>query len=164
MREACRTCGNKRKEGVKWFDDDYCSGKCRKLDGESMPPVAEQIKSSGVKASLAEYLLDYPKKLGEKDKRGQRIKGREPKRYRLRCDPEKLNWDEPMSAMELEQAGFRCNRKAIPGDWDFEKEEEAIARPNEWQLLKAKAKSLGIATHAKDREQIEVEIQEIENG
>ena len=36
--------------------------------------------------------------------------------------------------------------------------------PNQWQVLKAKAKSLGIKTHGKKRDQIEAEIKEKENG
>ena len=119
MRKNCRFCGNERKEGVPWQDDDYCSGKCKKQDGGTIDSVPEQVKVSGDKASLEDYLLDYPKKLGEKDGRGQRVRGRTPKRYRRRCEPEKLNWGEPMSAPELKQAGLRCNRKPIPGDWDF---------------------------------------------
>lgn len=124
MRDKCRYCGNERKEGVEWYDDDYCSGKCKKADGGIIEPVAEQVKVSGVKASLHEYLLDYPKNLGGKDAHGQRIKGRMPKRYRRRHEPERLNWGAPMSAPDLKQAGLRANRKPIPGDWDFVEENE----------------------------------------
>ena len=35
--------------------------------------------------------------------------------------------------------------------------------PNEWDLIRARAKELGITTHGKKREQIEAEIQEKEN-
>ena len=42
----------------------------------------------------------------------------------INCSPERLNWSaNEMNAEELEQAGFRANRKPIPGDWDYEKEE-----------------------------------------
>jgi len=123
MRMKCRFCENKRKEGVEWYDDDYCSGKCKIADGGIVAPVAERIKTSGTVASLDDYYLDYPKKLGQKDARGQRIKGRMPKRYRRRFDPEKLNWDEPLNAPDLKQAGFRANRKPIPGDYDFAEQE-----------------------------------------
>ncbi len=123
MREKCRFCENERKEGVEWYDDDYCSGKCKKSDGGEIPPEVEHLKTTGTAASLNDYLLDYPKKLGEKDKRGQRIKGRLPKRYRRRFDPERLNWGEPMNAPQLKQAGLRSNRQPIPGDYDFVEEE-----------------------------------------
>ena len=120
MRNKCRFCGNERKEGVQWYDADYCSGKCKAADGGTIPPAPVQAKIVGITASLADYLLDWPKNLGQKDARGQRIKGRTPKRYARRYDPEKLNWDKPMSAPDLKQAGFRANRKPIPGDYDFE--------------------------------------------
>jgi len=126
MRNKCRTCGSERKEGVDWYDEDYCSGKCKKLDGGDIKPEPERIKFSGIKASLEDYLLDYPKRLGEKDRHGQRIKGRKPKRYRRRFDAEKLNWGSPMSAPQLKQAGLRANRQPIPGDWDFEVESTEV--------------------------------------
>lgn len=126
MRQNCRFCNVERKEGVDWHDDDYCSGKCKKSDGGVIPPVAEQVKLSGNTASLEDYLLDYPRKLGEKDARGQRVKGRLPKLYRRRFEPEKLNWGEPLNAPDLKQAGFRANRKPILGDFDFVKESENV--------------------------------------
>lgn len=127
MRDKCRYCENERKEGVEWYDDDYCSGKCKKADGGVIAPAPERDRQTGVKASLEEYLLDYPKKLGEKDGRGQRIKGRTPKRYRRRSDPEKLNWGEPLAREKLKQAGMRANREPIPGDFDYEEiENESV--------------------------------------
>ena len=66
MRNKCRFCGNVRKEGVVWYDDDYCSGKCKSADGGEVIPAIEHAKISGVVASLDDYLLDYPKKLGQK--------------------------------------------------------------------------------------------------
>ncbi len=169
MRDNCRFCGNERKEGVEWYDDDYCSGKCKKQDGGTIPLAAKPDKMNRAPASFADYMLYYPKGIGEKDKRGQRIKGREPKLYRRRFEPEKINWDEPMSEAELKQAGLRCNRQPIPGDWDFVEVEKEVAPmedapQNEWQVLKAKAKVLGIQTYAKKREQIEAEIKEKENA
>ncbi len=110
VREECRYCGNVRKEGVVWYDADYCSGKCKLADGGSVPPAAVVAKESGVKASLLDYYLDYPEK-------GQ--KGRTPKRYRRRFEPARLNWGEPMNAPQLKQAGLRANRVSIPGDYDF---------------------------------------------
>lgn len=116
----CRYCGNKRKENVEWPYDEYCSGKCKTADGGTVAPEAEHAKVVGVKASLEEYLLDWPKNLGQKDSHGQRIKGRKPKRYRRRYEPERLNWGKPMNAPQLKQAGLRANRQPIPGDYDFE--------------------------------------------
>ena len=118
-RDKCRNCGCKRGEGGEWYDDEYCSGKCKKADGGRIPPAPQRVKEAGKKASLADYLLDYPKRLGEKDRHGQRIKGRIPKIYRRRYEPERLNWGEPLSRDELEQAGFRANRVPIPGDFDY---------------------------------------------
>jgi len=125
MRTNCRFCGAERKEGVDWYDEDYCSGKCKKQDGGAIPPAAKPDKMNRAPASFADYILDYPKGIGEKDKRGQRIKGRKPKLYRRRFEPEKLNWGEPMTAPQLKQAGLRCNREPIPGDWDFVKDIQA---------------------------------------
>ncbi len=124
MRDKCRFCENERKEGVLWYDDDYCSGKCKKQDGGEIAPEPERVKAAGITATLQDYLLDYPENLGQKDARGQRIKGRIPKRYRRRFEPEKLNWDEPLNAPQLKQAGLRTNREPIPGDWDFEEVKE----------------------------------------
>lgn len=121
-RDSCRNCGCKRGEGGEWYDDEYCSGKCKKLDGGDVAPVEERAKVSGPKASLDDYILDYPKNLGEKV-HGQRIKGRIPKRYRRRHDPEKLNWGEPLTREQLKQAGLRANREPIPGDWDYVEQE-----------------------------------------
>lgn len=38
-----------------------------------------------------------------------------------RTDPDKLNWGERMTFNELNQAGLKGNRIAIPGDWDYVK-------------------------------------------
>ena len=100
----CRNCGAVKKDGIEWYDDTYCSGKCKKEDGGHVPvahsdPVLQ-------KASLEDYLRD-----------------KKHIRYRRRVDPEKLNWGEPLSAPHLKQAGLRANRQPIPGDWDFAKEE-----------------------------------------
>lgn len=37
QKTECRGCGALKREGVEWFDDDYCSGKCRRNDGAEMP-------------------------------------------------------------------------------------------------------------------------------
>ena len=163
MREKCRFCENVKGEGGEWFDDDYCSGKCKKADGGTIPPAAKPDKTSRVPASFADYMLDYPKGIGEKGKHGQRIKGREPKLYRRRFQPEKLNWGEPLSEDELKQAGLRCNRKPIHGDWDFVDVEKEDTLLNDWDSIRAKAKELDISIYGKNRDQLEAEIQEAEN-
>tara|TARA_Y100000310_G_C20641166_1_gene793994 strand:+ start:1381 stop:1755 length:375 start_codon:yes stop_codon:yes gene_type:complete len=117
MRAKCRFCGNVRKEGVVWYDDDYCSGKCRKNDGGETRPAEQPV--ADFSASLEDYLLDYPKGLGEKDARGQRIRGRLPKRYRRRFEPDRLNWGAPLDNRGLKQCGFRANRIPLPGDFDY---------------------------------------------
>ncbi len=43
-RATCRFCGTKRKEGVEWFDAEFCSGKCKNQDNPTdAPPVPELI-------------------------------------------------------------------------------------------------------------------------
>ena len=96
----CRTCGAVKKEGVDWYDETYCSGKCASADGGDIP-VAHTSPSTQ-KATLIDY---------KQDKRNMR--------YRRRFDPEKLNWGAPLDPKHLKQAGFRANREPIPGDWDY---------------------------------------------
>ncbi len=115
MRNECRYCGNTRKKGVEWYDEDYCSGKCKRADGGSIPAPIEVVRVSGAKASLEDYYLDYPK-----DNR----KGRNPKHYHRRFEPERLNWGEKLNQKDLSQSGLRSNRRPIPGDYDFIVEEE----------------------------------------
>ncbi len=171
-REECRRCGAKLKHDktLDQYDPEYCSGKCRREDGaepyiktaEEQAMVVEVVK----KRNPASY-EDYKKNVGGK--------------YARRFQPEKLNWSKnKMSENELKQAGFRANREPIPGDWDYEEAkteimtaEEAIkttmkesteVKPNEWDLLRIKAKGLGIKTFGKKREQVEAEIKEVENA
>ncbi len=157
-RLVCRYCGNERKEGIEWYDDEYCSGKCKKSDGGEIPAAAVAAKNSGTKATLDHYKA-------------------KPKMYRRRYKPERLNWGEALTAPQLEQAGLRANREPIPGDWDYEAggmvaviaDSNATAsvtvtkKPNEWILLLAKAKELGISVHGKKKAQIEAEIKEKTN-
>ncbi len=158
-REECRKCGAKLRHDKtsEQYDPDYCSGLCRKNDGsgpyiksvEELAMVVEAITKTKP-ASLEDYKKNVPSK------------------YARRFEAEKLNWSEnQMNEEELIQAGFRANRKPIPGDWDFEKKKIVLPsdneKPNEWHLLKTRAKELGINTHAKNKEQIEAEIQEKEN-
>jgi len=121
-KNECRYCGAKRNKNIEWPYEDYCSGKCKKADGGEIEPVSERAKNEGRVATFADYLLDYPKNLGGKDKRGQRIKGRMPKIYIRRWEPERLNWG-PTTG-QLKQAGFRANRKPLPGDFDYAQEPE----------------------------------------
>ncbi len=167
-REKCRGCGAKLRHDKTsdQYDPEYCSGKCRNLDGSE-----PYVKSAEEKAMVVEVtkkarpasLEDYKKNV--------------PSKYARRFEPEKLNWSKnEMNENELKQAGFRANREPIPGDWDYEgvgedtidghpemSQVEIVLKPNEWDLIRARAKELGIQTHAKKREQIEAEIKEAEN-
>ena len=169
-REECRNCGAKLRHDKTsdQYDPEYCSGKCRKEDG-----AEPYVKSAEEKAMVVEVtkkarpasLEDYRKNV--------------PSKYSRRFEPEKLNWSKnEMNDEELKQAGFRANRKPIPGDWDYEgvmvteeaelatvteEVEAATKQPNEWDLIRVKAKELGILTHGKKRAQIETEIKEATN-
>jgi hypothetical protein len=122
-RDECRNCGAKSREGLEWYNDDYCSGKCFAEDGGTIPPAPAQRQAEGKVASLEDYRTYWPKNMGQKDKRGQRIKGKEPKIYRRIYEPERLNWGAPLNGAQLKQAGFRGNRKPLPGDFDYVEEE-----------------------------------------
>ena len=39
--------------------------------------------------------------------------------YHPRNHPERLNWGEHMTRLELDAAGLKANRVPIPGDWDY---------------------------------------------
>ncbi len=39
-RKNCKYCRCERKANVEWYDGDYCSGKCKKLDGGIVEPKA----------------------------------------------------------------------------------------------------------------------------
>ncbi len=43
----------------------------------------------------------------------------DPDRYVQRLEPEKLNWGPWMNSSKLARHGFKANRVAIPGDWDY---------------------------------------------
>ena len=170
-RKKCRNCGAKLKHDKTsdQYDPEYCSGLCRKKDG-----AEPYVKSATEQAAVVEVirkarpasLEDYKKNV--------------PSKYTRRFEPEKLNWsNSEMNDEELKQAGFRANRKPIPGDWDYrvfyDKEdvpdehkkdipEVAAKTPNEWHLIRAKAKELGIQTHGKKKEQVLAEIKEKENA
>lgn len=163
-REKCRKCGATLKQDKTHdqYDPDYCSGLCRLKDG-----VEPYIKSAEEQAMVVEVVKkrnpasfeEYKKNIGGK--------------YTRRFQPEKLNWSaNKMNEEELKQAGFRANREPIPGDWDFgEVKDEADAlvdeienNLNEWQVIKNKAKSLGITVFKKKKDQLLAEIKEAEDA
>ncbi len=167
-REECRKCGAKLRHDKtsEQYDPEYCSGLCRRKDGSE--PYIKTAEEQAMVVKEAKLIAPATFKDYEKNVGG---------RYVRRFEPEKLNWGEPMSDHDLLQAGFRANREPIDGDWDYQEELEEPTKesklssgdgepkkPNEWQLLKAKAKALGISTHAKIKEQIEAEIKEAENA
>lgn len=110
----CKTCGATKKNDE--TDPLYCSVKCRLADGAEVVPKqefsdikiveAEEVKDALEPSSVA-TLVDYYAR---------------PSQYHRRLDPERLNWAEPLSAPQLKQCGFRCNRKPVPGDWDYTEE------------------------------------------
>ncbi len=171
-REKCRKCDAKLKHDKTsdQYDPEYCSGKCRRADG-----LEPYVKSAEEQAAVVEVTKKVKPASLEDYKRNV------PSKYARRFEPEKLNWSKnEMNEEELKQAGFRANRKPIPGDWDYEEvlavtsamvaavDTEATAtvtKPlNEWQLLKVKAKELGIQTYGKNKEQVLAEIKERENA
>ena len=156
-REECRGCGAKLRHDKTsdQYDPEYCSGKCRKGDG-----AEPYIKTPEEQAQVIEVvsktrpatLEDYKKNV--------------PCKYARRFEPEKLNWSKnKMNSSELEQAGFRANREPIPGDWDYEVEsvDEPQKEPTEYELLKEKAKALGIKIFGKTKEVLAAEVEEAEN-
>jgi len=170
MREECRKCGARlnHDKTLDQYDPEYCSGKCRKDDGAE-PYVKTAAEQAAVIAVVSKKrpatLEDYKKNV--------------PSKYARRFEPEKLNWSKnKMNESELEQAGFRANRKPIPGDWDYEVVAEDRRRvsetdscehfepkePTEYELLKEKAKVLGIGIFGKKKEVLAAEIKEAENA
>jgi len=182
-REECRKCGAKLKHDKTsdQYDPEYCSGKCRKGDGAE-PYVKTAEEQAAVVAVVSKTrpatLEDYKKNV--------------PSKYARRFEPEKLNWSKnKMNESELKQAGFRANREPIPGDWDygtgeareFTKEQEyplgsrrigeggqpevyvkKVKPPTEYELLKEKAKALGIKIFGKTKEVLAKEVEEAENA
>ena len=165
-REKCRKCGAKLRHDKtsEQYDPEYCSGLCRRKDGSE--PYVKTAEEQAMVVKEAKLIAPATFKDYEKNVGG---------RYVRRFEPEKLNWGEPMSDHDLLQAGFRANREPIEGDWDYQHPMEAVIadteatmtlpiakEPNEWQLLKAKAKELGIQTHGKNKGQITAEIMDKE--
>jgi len=120
----CRYCGATKRnapESGKDVNPDYCSGKCELLDKRpvavteaefvagSAKPEPVIILPEGVKLTKEGSLADYYDR---------------PDQYHRRLNPEKLNWGVHLDMKQLKQAGLRANRKPIPGDWDFEAEEQ----------------------------------------
>ena len=158
-REECRCCGAKLKHDKTsdQYDPEYCSGKCRKNDGAE-PYVKTPEEQAAVVAVVSKTrpatLEDYKKNV--------------PAKYARRFEPEKLNWSKnKMNEDDLKQAGFRANREPIPGDWDYEEiavEDIVIEKePTEYELLKEKAKALGVGIFVKTKEVLAAEIEEAEN-
>ncbi len=156
-REECRKCGaNLRHDKTNdQYDPEYCSGKCRKEDGAEPYVRSAEEKAMVVEAVTKKRpasLEDYKKNV--------------PSKYARRFEPEKLNWSKnEMNEEELQQAGFRANRKPIPGDWDYE--EEVIEPPEtmtDYEMLKEKAKVLGIKIFGKTKEVLAAEVEEAENA
>jgi len=157
-REECRKCGAKLKHDKTsdQYDPEYCSGKCRKADGAE-PYVKTAEEQAAVVAVVSKTrpatLEDYNKNV--------------PSKYTRRFQPEKLNWSKnKMNEVELKQAGFRANREPIPGDWDYEVEsvDELPKELTEYELLKEKAKVLGIKIFGKTKEALAAEVEEAENA
>ncbi len=158
QREECRGCGAKLRHDKTsdQYDPEYCSGKCRKLDGAE-PYVKSAEEQAAVVAVVSKTrpvtLEDYKKNV--------------PSKYTRRFEPEKLNWSKnKMNENELKQAGFRANREPIPGDWDYEVEsvDEPPKEPTEYELLKEKAKALDIKIFGKTKDVLAAEIKEAENA
>ena len=158
-RVKCRFCGAtlKHDKTSDQYDPEYCSGKCRKEDGSE--PYIKSAEEQAMVVKEAKLIKpatykDYQRNVGG--------------RYVRRFEPEKLNWGQPMSANDLLQAGFRANREPIEGDWDYQEMIESLPElpptQNEWQLLLAHAKELGIQVHGKKRDVLEAEIKEVENA
>ena len=158
-REECRGCGAKLRhdKSSDQYDPEYCSGKCRKEDGSEPYVRSAKEKALVVQATTKKRpasLEDYKKNV--------------PSKYARRFEPEKLNWSKnEMNDKELKQAGFRANRKPIPGDWDYEDVSvpvEVPKQPTEWDGIRRTAKDLGITVFGKKREQVEAEIKEKQNA
>ena len=157
-REKCRFCGAtlRHDKTLDQYDPEYCSGLCRKKDGAE--PYVKTAKEQTLVVTEAKLtkpasFKDYEKNVGG--------------RYVRRFKPEELNWGEAMSDGELVQAGFRANREPIQGDWDYQEKVVDTGVPNEpteWDLIRARAKELGIKIFGKKRDQVEAEIKEKENA
>ncbi len=165
-REECRCCGAKLRHDKTsdQYDPEYCSGKCRKLDGAE-PYIKSAEEQAAVVAVVSKTrpvtLEDYKKNV--------------PSKYTRRFEPEKLNWSKNrMNENELKQAGFRANREPIPGDWDYKDVDKEIyedildaakdSKPlTEYQQLKEKAKALGIKIFGKTKEVLAKEVEEATN-
>ena len=83
----------------------YCSDTCKTLYNRNKG-VTETVTSAAVTPAVTVSLEHYRNN---------------PAKYcTTRTNPDLLNWDEPMSAMELHQAGLTANRVPIPGDHDYQ--------------------------------------------
>jgi hypothetical protein len=93
------------------LDTEYCSGKCRKLDGAEAIAEPELTPEEKADQQRVASLKDYQK---------------HPDAYVRRLEPEKLNWAvKLMNPEQLKQCGYRANRKPLDGDWDYEVKDES---------------------------------------
>ena len=117
------------------FDPEYCSGKCRKADGHGVKPedqvivdeimatdrsVLDEIDTNKVIAAMDTVSPEQKTEATVSEPGSFEHYCANPDKYRRRYQPERLNWGEILGPKELKQAGFRNNRRPIPGDWDYE--------------------------------------------
>ncbi len=129
----CKQCGTV----LEGRQREYCSDKCRKRASRTKPMPEDAPQSTNADTMVVER--------GQSE-RGQptRTAGdaehhdaclcvqamvagpgtlehylASPDKYIPRREPDKLNWGPWMDSHQLEQAGLKGNRVAIPGDWDY---------------------------------------------
>lgn len=92
----------------------YCSKSCRAQHNRRNKQGATQAgatannettKHTVINAAAPASLEDYHDPDGRK--------------YIQRLEPDRLNWGRRMNMNELNIAGLKANRAAIPGDWDY---------------------------------------------
>ncbi len=151
---SCRYCKAGKRNDVS--DPDYCSGKCRGLDGAealersvaTSPEILNQIDTGKVAVDLVaartgptaepapfgslvlpglkdDELKPTPTQPAPNpDKASYTDYVLRPYAYHRRLGAETLNWGEHLDLKQLQQAGLKKNRVAIPGDFDFEPEKD----------------------------------------
>ena len=90
-------------------------GKYTRADGSQY-----QIDATGHSHDIPAKLTTQPASLEDYQQDQENQTGY----YATRTNADSLNWSTPMSAMELQQAGYKANRVSIPGDWDYKEAEE----------------------------------------
>lgn len=113
-RRSCLFCGCVRKSNVVWFDDNHCSGKCKKNDGGVIEPVVPQGDEN----------LESYQKMKEIGKLGSMLISKRAEVRELGVQLERLN-DEQGDLMaaglgtkenRLEYAALDAERKALEAD------------------------------------------------